>query len=119
MAQKMRSRSIQPHTSTCPSKENPPVYASNHYVIYEATASDAVKLWYLSQITGQPRLRDRALIGDIQGAPAAAISLADNRIVADPSRDTARLTQQLRSRAQSVRALEGAGTSCPTRDGLT
>ena len=82
------------------------MYASNQYVIYEATASDAVKLWYLSQMTGQPRLRDRALIGDIQGAPAAAISLADNRIVADPSRDTARLTQHLRARAQSLRALE-------------
>ena len=46
------------------------MYASNQYVIYEATASDAVKIWYLSQITGQPRLRDRVLIGDIQGAPS-------------------------------------------------
>ena len=80
------------------------MYASNQYVIYEATASDAVKLWYLSQITGQPRLRDRALIGDVQGVPAAAISLADNRIVADPARDTGRLTQQLRARAQALRA---------------
>ena len=82
------------------------MYASDQYVIYQATTSDAVKLWYLSQITGQPRLRDRALIGDIHGAPAAAISLADNRIVADPSRATARFTEQLRSRAQSLRALE-------------
>jgi hypothetical protein len=96
-----------------------PVYTSNHYVIYEATASDAVKLWYLSQITGQPRLRDRALIGDIQGAPAAAISLADNRIVADPSRDTTRLTRQLRSRAQSVRALERTpSVSARLREGV-
>jgi hypothetical protein len=82
------------------------VYASTAYVIYEATASDAVKLWYLSQLTGRPRLRDRVLIGDIQGVPAAAISVADDRIVADPQRDTARLTQLLRSRAQSLRALE-------------
>ena len=81
------------------------MYASNRYVIYEATASDAVKLWYLSQVTGQPRLRDRTLIGDIQGVPAAAISLAENRIVADPSRATTGLMQQLRSRAQSLRAL--------------
>ena len=66
--------------------------ASNAYVIYEATPSDAVKLWYLSQLTGQPRLRDRVVIGDIQGVPAAAISVADDRIVADPRRDTARLT---------------------------
>jgi len=27
--------------------EEKPMYASNQYVIYEATASDAVKLWYL------------------------------------------------------------------------
>jgi hypothetical protein len=73
---------------------------------YEATASDAGKLWYLSQITGQPRLRGRVLIGDIKGAPAAAISVADGRIVADASRDTTRLAQQLRSRAEALRALE-------------
>ena len=82
------------------------MHASNAYLIYEATASDAVKLWYLSQLTGQPRLRDRVLIGDIHGVPAAAISVADDRIVTDPRRDTARLTPLLRSRAQSLRALE-------------
>ena len=48
--------------------------ASNAFVIYEATASDAVKLWYLSQLTGQPRLRDRVVIGDIQGVPACSCS---------------------------------------------
>ena len=95
------------------------MYASNRYVIYEATPSDAVKLWYLSQITGQPRLRDRALIGDIQGAPAAAISLADNRIVADPSRATSDLMQQLRARAQSLRALERTpSVSARLREGV-
>jgi hypothetical protein len=83
-----------------------PVHVPNDYVIYEATAGDAVKLWYLAQLTGQPRLRDRVLIGDLQGSPAAAISLADSRIVADPHRDTARLTAQLRSRAQATRAHE-------------
>ena len=82
------------------------MYASNRYVIYEATASDAVKLWYLSQLTGQPRLRDRAVIGDIQGVPAAAISVADDRIVTDLRRDTTRLTPLLRSRARSLRELE-------------
>ena len=82
------------------------MHASNAYVIYEATPSDAVKLWYLSQLTGRPRLRDRVLIGHIHGVPAAAISVADDRTVADPRRDTARLTQLLRSRAKSLRALE-------------
>jgi hypothetical protein len=84
------------------------VYVPTASAIYEATASDAVKLWYLTQLTGQPRLRGRVLIGDIQGSPAAAISLADDRIVADPYRDSARLTTQLRSRAQALRALERA-----------
>ena len=76
------------------------------HVIYEATASDAGKLWYLAQLTGQPRLRDRVLIADVQGSPAAAISLADDRIVADPYRDTVRLTAELRTRARALRALE-------------
>jgi hypothetical protein len=75
------------------------VYASDAHVIYEAQARDAVKLWYLSQLTGRPRLRGPALICDVRGAPAAAISLVDGRVVADPSRDTAGLTQLLRSRA--------------------
>ena len=84
------------------------MYVPTTSAIYEATASDAVKLWYLSQVTGQPRLRGRALIGDIQGSPAAAISLADDRIIVDPYRDTASLTVQLRCRAQALRALERA-----------
>jgi hypothetical protein len=82
------------------------VYVPTASAIYEATASDAVKLWYLTQLTGQPRLSGRVLIGDIQGSPAAAISLADDRVIVDPYRDTARLTAQLRSRAQALRALE-------------
>jgi hypothetical protein len=81
---------------------------SNDYVIYEAEARDAVKLWYLSQLSGQPRLRERALICEIQGAPAAAISLVDGRVVVDPSRDTARLTGALRSRAAALQPLERA-----------
>ena len=82
------------------------MHVPSPYVIYEATARDAVKLWYLAQLTGQPRLRDRVLIADIQGSPAAAISLADDRIVADPYRDTVRLRAHLRVRAQALRALE-------------
>ena len=80
--------------------------SSHTDVIYEATAKDAVKLWYLSQLTGEPRLRDRALIGDIQGTPAAAISLTDGRIVADPRRATAGLMRRLRSRARSMLVAE-------------
>ena len=94
------------------------MHAPNTYVIYEATARDAAKLWYLEQLTGQPRLRDRALIADVHGSPAAAISLVDDRIVADPARATARLTAQLRSRAQALRALERTRSlSDPTRAG--
>jgi hypothetical protein len=82
------------------------VYVPTTSSIYEATDGDAVKLWYLTQLTGQPKLHGRVLIGEIHGAPAAAISLADNRVVADPHRDTGRLTAQLRSSAQALRALE-------------
>jgi hypothetical protein len=95
------------------------VHVPTTHVIYEATASDAGKLWYLAQLTGQPRLRDRALIADVQGSPAAAISLADDRIVADPYRDTARLTADLRSRARALRALEPAASLAdPRRAGV-
>jgi hypothetical protein len=96
-----------------------PVHVPTTHVIYEATASDAGKLWYLAQLTGQPRLRDRALIADVQGSPAAAISLADDRIVADPYRDTAHLTTELRRRARALRALERtASLSDPMRAGV-
>jgi len=82
------------------------MYNPNSYVIYEATPRDAGKLWYLEQLTGLPRLRGRVLIGEIQGSLAAGFSLTEDRMVADHRRDTSRLTPLLRSRAQSLRALE-------------
>jgi hypothetical protein len=41
-------------------------------------------------------VRRAALIGDVDGVPAAAISLADGRVVADPFRPATGLTAHLR-----------------------
>ena len=46
------------------------------------------------------------LIGEIGGTPAAAVSLADGSVAADPFRPTATLRQVLRVRVRSLRAFE-------------
>jgi hypothetical protein len=46
------------------------------------------------------------LIGEINGAPAAALSLADGRAIGDPFRPTAQLRRHLRVRAAAYTAHE-------------
>ena len=43
--------------------------------------------------------------GEIDGTPAAAISLTDGRLVSDPFRATGQLTQLLRMRASALHAV--------------
>jgi hypothetical protein len=81
------------------------MYPANAYVIRLATEEDARALWQLAQLDSQRPLDSNALIGEIDDAPAAAISLNDNRVVADPFQRTAQLTQILRMRASSMHAV--------------
>jgi hypothetical protein len=82
------------------------VFSATAYVIRRATEEDASALRGLSELDSQSPITAPALIGEIAGAPAAAISLADGRVVADPFQRTAALTPLLRLRARSLAAYE-------------
>ena len=56
--------------------------------------------------TRRTPLAGRVLIGEIAGSPAAALSLGDDRVIADPFRRTDHLVACLRIRAGAVRAHE-------------
>jgi hypothetical protein len=82
------------------------MYAANAYVIREATAADEGALRRLAELGGQRPLAGRALIGEVDGVPAAAASLTDWRIVADPARATTHLVPLIGMRARAQRAFE-------------
>ena len=81
------------------------MYPANAHVIRRATDDDASTLVRLAQLDSQRPLGGNVLIGEIDGSAAAAISLNDNRLIADPFQRTAQLTQLLRMRATSLHAV--------------
>jgi len=80
------------------------MFSANAYVIRQATIDDQSTLERLAGLDGQRPLSGRALIGEIDGTPAAAISLADGRVVADPFQWTAQLLPVLMMRRRSLLA---------------
>ena len=91
------------------------MYAANTYKIRMATEDDAFVLRRLAELDSQrPLAGDRILVGEIAGAPAAALSLATGQAVADPFKPTANLVATLRMRATGVIAAERT----PLRDRL-
>ena len=78
--------------------------SANAYVIRQATVADEGALLGLAQLDGQRPLRGPALIGEIDGRPAAAVSLTDGRVVADPFEFTVQLQQLLHVRLGALRA---------------
>jgi hypothetical protein len=80
------------------------MYPTNAYVIRTATDADADVLRRLAALDSQRPISGPALIGEVDGAPAAAISTFDGRVVADPFQPTATLTQVLRMRLRALRA---------------
>jgi hypothetical protein len=79
---------------------------ANGFLIRTATDADAGTLDRLARLDSQRPLRRPAIIGHIHGSAAAAISLADGRIVADPFHTTERLAMYLRLRAEALKAHE-------------
>ena len=79
---------------------------SNAYVMRAATDGDSEALRELAEMDSQPPLAGPALVGEIGGRPAAALSLTSGRAVADPFRQTAQLVSQLRLRARALEAVE-------------
>jgi hypothetical protein len=82
------------------------MFPPNAYRIRFATADDADTLSRLADQGAQQSLAGRVLIGQMDGTPAAAISLDDDRVITDPSRRTDRVVAALRIRAGAIRAFE-------------
>jgi hypothetical protein len=82
------------------------MYPANAYVIRQATIDDQDTIERIAALDGQrPLTGARVLIGEIDGLPAAAISLSDGRVVADPFQFTAQLIPVLQMRRRSLLAL--------------
>ena len=73
------------------------MFAANAYVIRPATEIEEGALRVL---------RGPVLIGEVQGRPAAAMSVADGRAVTNPFIPTASLVAHLRLRTGALRAFE-------------
>jgi hypothetical protein len=82
------------------------MFSANTYVIRMATDDDARALRGLGEIDSQAPVAGRALIGEIDGTPVAALSLGDGRVTANPFRRTEHLVACLRMRAQALNAYE-------------
>ena len=63
---------------------------------YTIRPADEPTLAFLAALAGEPPLRRPALIGDVDGVPTAAVSLADGRVVADPYRPSSGVVRHLR-----------------------
>jgi hypothetical protein len=75
-----------------------------NYVIRHAVPGDDHALRDIAALDSQRPLAAPVLIGEIGGRPAAAISLVDRRVIADPFLHTATLTQVLPVRARAIEA---------------
>jgi hypothetical protein len=82
------------------------MFPANAYVIRRALDEDAPALRQLAELDSQSPIGNEALIGEIDGRPAVAISLADGRVIADPFQSTAPLGAMLNVRARSLSAFE-------------
>ena len=80
---------------------------ANAFTIRPAQKSDEPTLAWLAALSSRPAVERPALIGDIDGIPAAAISRVDGRVVADPFRPTSALCADLRLHRSGWRAPAG------------
>jgi hypothetical protein len=79
---------------------------SNAYAIRTATDHDSRALRQIAELDSQSPVAGPALVGEIAGRTAAALSLTSGRAVADPFQETAQLVSQLRLRARALEAVE-------------
>ena len=83
------------------------MFSATAYIIRIATAEDEAALRRLADIDSQdPLTPGPLLVGEVDGKPQAAVSLADGRAVANPFVPTAHLLAHLRMRAGALRAYE-------------
>lgn len=82
------------------------MYGPNSHKRRLATQADAGALRRLAALDSRAPLTGRVLVGDIDGAIAAALSLEDGRVIADPFKRTDHLVACLRMDAHALRAYE-------------
>ena len=80
------------------------MYPADAYTIRFATVNDVPALRRLVEQAGVRLFCGPALIAEIGGAAAAAVSLADGRVIADPSQSTTVPRQLLCMRRDALRA---------------
>jgi hypothetical protein len=80
------------------------MYPANAYSIRPATEADVSTLRHLAELDGQTPFAPPALIAESDGLAVAAISIVDERAVADPFERTVVVTQLLRMRLAALRA---------------
>jgi hypothetical protein len=80
------------------------MYPADAYTIRYATVGDVPALRRLVELDGPRLFCGPALIAESGGAPVAAVSLADGRVIADPSLPTTVARQLLRMRRDALRA---------------
>jgi hypothetical protein len=82
------------------------MYGSTAYVIRMATDADAAAVERLAALDSARPPSGRILVGEVDGTPAAALSLSEGRVVADPFTRTDLLVVHMRLRAQGILAHE-------------
>jgi hypothetical protein len=80
------------------------MYPANAYNIRQASDDDWPSLNRLAGLDSQRGLTGPALVAEIGGDPAAAISLTDGRVIADPFQHTAVARQLLHMRVRALHA---------------
>ena len=84
------------------------MYPSNSYVIRRAVDADAPTLRHLAELDSQRRLAGPVLIAETGGLVVAAVSLVDDRVIANPFERTAVAAQLLHMRVAALRAYSKA-----------
>jgi uncharacterized delta-60 repeat protein len=97
------------------------MFSATTYTIRLATPADDAALPSLAELDSQTSLTTgRVLVGELDGTPAAALSLLDGRVVANPFLPTAPLRAHLRIRAGALLAYERTPSlSARVRAGLS
>jgi hypothetical protein len=81
------------------------LFPADAYIIRPATEQDAAALRRLAALDSARPLTGRVLIGEIDGQPAAALSLKTGASIADPFQNTANLRTHMRMRASAIEAV--------------
>jgi hypothetical protein len=82
------------------------MFPANSHIIRPATADDAIALRRLAAVSHVAPLAGRSLVALHDGVLVAALSLDENRTIADPDLAPSYVTTLLRLRAEGIAAYE-------------